>query len=329
MDMPEFSLDLSSLGGGNRPDADTLYDILIIGGGPAAAAAAVYAARKMMKTAVIAEDFTGQTGTTSWVENYLGFQSIGGKELADRFVEHMQQFDVPTEQGQKVTEVTKEGDAFRAKLEDGREFTSRTVIIATGKRSRPLGVPGEKELVGKGVAYCAICDAPFFKDRKVVVAGGGNSALTAAQDLLKVATEVTLVNFAPLWQADAVLIESVKKHDNVRMLDNTRLTRIDGQQKVTGVAVKDRATGEERVIEADGVFVEIGLLPNSDLVKGLAELNERGELVVDCGCRTSVEGLFGAGDVTTVPHKQIIISAGEGAKAALSAYDYLSGRGLV
>jgi alkyl hydroperoxide reductase subunit F len=327
--MPELNLDLSSLGQDNRPDPDEVFDILIIGGGPAAMAAAVYAARKMLKVALVARDFSGQTGSTSEVENYLGFQTIRGLELADRFVEHVKQFNVPMEQGQKVVEVRKEGDTFKSVLEDGRGLASRVVIVATGKRSRPLGVPGEKELVGRGVAYCATCDAPFFRDRRVVVAGGGNSALTAAQDLLKVATEVTVVNFAPGWQADAVLMTSVRKHDYVSLLDNTAIVRIEGEGKVTGVAVKDRATGEERLIQTDGVFVEIGLLPNTGLVKNLAELNEEGELVVDCRCRTSVAGLFGAGDVTTVPYKQIVISAGEGAKAALSAYDYLSAKGLV
>ena len=313
MDMPEVNLDLTSLSQDNRPAPDEVFDILIIGGGPAAMAAAVYAARKMLKLALVARDFSGQTGSTSEVENYLGFQTIRGLELADRFVEHVKQFNVPMEQG----------------LEDGRELASRTAIVATGKRSRPLGVPGEKELVGRGVAYCATCDAPFFRDRRVVVAGGGNSALTAAQDLLKVATEVTVVNFAPGWQADAVLMTSVQKHAHIRLLDNTEIARIEGEGKVTGVVVKDRATGEERLVETDGVFVEIGLLPNTDLVKKVAKLNEAGELIVDCHCRTSVAGLFGAGDVTTVPYKQIVISAGEGAKAALSAYDYLSGKGLV
>ena len=283
----------------------------------------------MLKLALVARDFSGQTGSTSEVENYLGFQTIRGLELADRFVEHVKQFNVPMEQGQSVVEVKKEGDVFKSELEDGRELASRTAIVATGKRSRPLGVPGEKELVGRGVAYCATCDAPFFRDRRVVVAGGGNSALTAAQDLLKVATEVTVVNFAPGWQADAVLMTSVQKHAHIRLLDNTEIARIEGDGKVTGVAVKDRATGEERLVETDGVFVEIGLLPNTDLVKKVAKLNEAGELIVDCHSRTSVAGLFGAGDVTTVPYKQIVISAGEGAKAALSAYDYLSGKGLV
>jgi alkyl hydroperoxide reductase subunit F len=327
--MPEAGLELSSLGQDNRPGPDEVFDVLIIGGGPAAMAAAVYAARKMLKVALVARDFSGQTGTTSEVENYLGFQTIRGLELADRFVEHVKQFNVPMEQGQKVVEVKKEGDVFKSVLEDGRELGSRTAIVATGKRSRPLGVPGEKELAGRGVAYCATCDAPFFRNRRVVVAGGGNSALTAAQDLLKVASEVTVVNFAPGWQADAVLMTSARRHEHVRLLDNTAIVRIEGEGKVTGVTVKDRATGEESLIETDGVFVEIGLLPNTDLVKNLARLNDAGELVVDCHCRTSVEGLFGAGDVTTVPYKQIVISAGEGAKAALSAYDHLSRRGLV
>ncbi len=184
-------------------------------------------------------------------------------------------------------------------------------------------MPGEKELVGKGVAYCATCDAPLFKDKKVMIVGGGNSAFTTALDLLRANAENILVNFISGWQADETLQQRVKRFEKVQFLDYHEVLFIEGKDKVEAVVIRNRKTSEEKRMNVDGIFVEIGLLPNSDPVKNLVELNKQGEVIVDCSCRTSVPGLFGAGDVTTVPHKQIIISAGEGAKAALSAYDYL------
>ncbi len=287
------------------------------------------AIRKMMKLAVLTDEFGGQMADTSEIANYMGFQMVTGGELTEKFVEHMKSFDVPCAQGEKVVEVTKENDLFAARREGGDAFRSRTLVFATGKRYRRLGVPGEEELIGRGVSYCAICDAPFFRNKRVVVAGGGNSAFTAALDLLKLAAEVTLVNVTPEWQADPIMFDPVGKHESVTLLANHEITKIEGERKVEKVHVRDRASGEEKTIPADGVFIEIGGVPHSDPVKGLARLTEAAELVIDCHCRTSVEGLFGAGDVTTVPYKQIVISAGEGAKAALSAYDYLSGRGAL
>ncbi len=329
MDLTDFSLGLSALAEDNKPDLDATYDLLILGGSAAAMTAALYAARKLMKTAILTRNLGGQMMDTWQIENYLGFQAISGKELTKKFEEHVRHFEVPIGLGENVSEVRKEGEVFKVALESGETYAGKSVIVATGKRSRPLNVPGENELKGKGVAYCAICDAPFYKDKKVVVAGGGNSAFTAALDLLKVAKEVTLVNFSQGWQADGIIIESVKKYERANFLDYHQVTRIEGTDNVTAVVVKNRETGEEKKIEADGIFVEIGLLPNTDPVKNLAKLNEANELVVDCHSRTNVEGLFGAGDVTTVPYKQIVISAGEGAKAALSAYDYLTKKGLL
>ena len=203
------------------------------------------------------------------------------------------------------------------------------MIISTGKRHRPLNVPGEKELVGKGVAYCATCDAPFFREKKVVVVGGGNSAFTTALDLLRVDAEVTLINFIEGWQADATLQERVNKSAKAHLLDCHQVLRIEGKGEVEAVVLKNRRNEEESSIDTSGVFVEIGLLPNSDAVKNLVTLNRQDEVIVDCSCRTNIEGLFGAGDITTVPHKQIVIAAGEGAKAALSAYDYLTKESLI
>lgn len=313
----------------SRPDPETIYDLLVLGGGAAAMTAAIYAIRKMMKMALITRSFGGQMGETSDIENYPGFQVITGPELVERFLDHVRHFGIPVLAGKKVIDVRKEGDLLKVLLEGGGAFTSRAVILATGKRSRPLNVPGEAEFTGKGVSYCAICDAPFFRDRKVVVAGGGNSALTAALDLLKVAREVTVVNFVPGWQADKVILESVERYGRARLLDHHQVVLIEGKERVTAVRIRDRATGEEKEIPADGIFVEIGLMPNSEPVRKLARLNEKSELIIDRFCRTDVEGFFGAGDVTSVPYKQIVISAGEGAKAALAAYDYLAGRGLM
>ncbi len=329
MELGGFSFDLPSLSKGRGVDPSELYDLLILGGGPAAMSAAVYAARKMLKVAILTKELGGQVAYTSEVENYLGFQSIDGKELVGRFKEHVLQFDIPVGRKEVVTNVTDEETSFEVTTESGGAFRSRTVIVATGKRDRPLNVPGERELIGKGVAYCATCDAPFFKDKNVVVAGGGNSAFTAVLDLLKLASHVTAVNFAPGWQADEVLQVATRKSEKLELLDSHQITRIEGEQRVTAVKVKDRVSEKERSLPADGIFIEIGLLPNSDPVRGLVKTTPAGEVQVDCLCRTSVPGLFGAGDVTTVPEKQIIISAGEGAKAALSAYSYLTQRGLI
>jgi len=329
MDFPEFSFDTSLLEEAKEPEPEVTYDLLILGGGPAAMSAAVYAARKMMNLAIITKDFGGQVRETSEIENWLGFQSINAKDLADRFEEHVKGFDIAVSLGPSITEINKEADTFKVRTDGDRVFSSRTLILATGKRHRPLNVPGEKELVGRGVAYCATCDAPFFKGKKVVVAGGGNSAFTTAVDLSKVEAEVALVNFIKGWQADEALQERVKQIGKVSLLDYHQVVRIEGKDGVTAVVVKNRENGKEDKLDANGLFVEIGLLPNNEPVKNVVELNEHGEVIVDCSCKTSVEGLFGAGDVTTVPHKQIVIAAGEGAKAALSAYDYLIKKSLI
>jgi len=323
MEFPGIILDLSSVSPLRKPDHNTTYDMLILGGGPAAMSAAVYAARKMINLAIITLDFGGQVTETSEIENYLGFQSINARDLVIKFEEHVKSFDIPVIIGVSITEVKKNGDIFSVIMEDGITFLGRTVILATGNRHRALNVPGEKELVGKGIAYCATCDAPLFKGKKVIIAGGGNSAFTTALDLLKVDAETILINFISGWQGDETLQKRVKQFEKIQLLDYHEFLRIEGKDRVESVVIRDRKTGEESRINVDGVFVEIGLLPNSEPVKNLVELNKQGEVIVDCYCRTSLPGLFAAGDVTTVPHKQIIVSAGEGAKAALSAYEYL------
>jgi alkyl hydroperoxide reductase subunit F len=323
MELPGVILDISSISPLRKPDHDAVYDMLILGGGPAAMSAVVYAARKMINLALITLDFGGQMNETADVENYLGFPSIRAGDLVAKFKEHIMGFDIPVSMGISIAEVKKKDDTFEVLLEDGASFFGHAAIFATGKRHRPLTVPGEKELVGKGVAYCATCDAPLYKDKKVVIVGGGNSAFTTALDLLRLNAEAVVVNFLSGWQADNALQNRVRKFGKIQFLDYHETVRVEGKDKLDAVVIRDQKTGEEKRIEADGLFVEIGLLPNSDPVKKLVEMNEHGEVVTDCYCRTNVPGLFGAGDVTDVPYKQIIISAGEGAKAALSAYDYL------
>jgi alkyl hydroperoxide reductase subunit F len=323
MELPGVILDISSISPLRKPDHDTVYDMLILGGGPAAMSAVVYAARKMINLAVITLDFGGQINETAEVENYLGFPSIRAGDLVARFNEHIRSFDFPVSMGISTVEVRKKEGTFEVLMEDGTSFWGHTIIVATGKRHRPLTVPGERELLGKGVAYCATCDAPLYKDKKVVIVGGGNSAFTTALDLLRLNAEAVVANFLSGWQADGAIQRRVRKFGKVQFMDYHEIVRVEGKDKLETVVIRDRKSGEEKRIDADGLFVEIGLLPNSDPVKKLVGLNEHGEVLVDCYCRTDIPGLFGAGDVTDVPHKQIIISAGEGAKAALSAYDYL------
>ncbi len=312
-------------------DADTqaVYDLLILGGGPAAMTAAIYAARKMLHVGIITRDFGGQVRETSEIENWLGFQAVNAMELADMFEEHVKSFHISASSAVKAVKVSKDGRLFHVLADDDNTYVGKVVIFATGERHRSLNVPGEKELVGRGVAYCSTCDAPLFSGKKVLVVGGGNSAFTTTADLLEVDAEVVLVNYEKGWQADEVLQERIKKSKKVRLLDFSQVLRIEGKDFVQAVWFKKRDEKKENRQEVEGVFVEIGLLPNNESIKDVVELNAHGEIVIDCSCRTSVEGIFAAGDVTTVPHKQIIIAAGEGAKAALSAYDYLMNRSLI
>ena len=257
------------------------------------------------------------------MENYLGFQNIHANDLVSRFDEHVKSFTLPFGIGVAISEVRKENDLFSLLMEDGTRYSSKTVIFATGGRHRRLKISGEEEFMGRGVSYCATCDAPLYRDKKVLVVGGGNSAFTTALDLSRGNSEILLVNVVEGWQADAFLREKIDRYDKARLLDRHELVSIEGNEHVDAVVLKDHRTGEEERVPVEGIFIEIGLLPNSGPAANLVKLNEIGEVVIDCLCRTSVPGFFAAGDVTTVPHKQIIISAGEGAKAALTAYNYL------
>ncbi len=306
----------------NPLDVEKQYDVIIIGGGPSGLTAAVYCMRKGLATGLVSIQVGGQMADTAGIENYLGYRYINGTELIDKFREQVAQFGIDFETKAHVQSI-EDGDVKKVILEDGRSFRTRTLIIASGKQYKKLGVPGEVELTGHGVAYCAICDAPLYVDKRVVVSGGGNSGVAAAIDLAKVATHVTLVQRRDRLMADQLLIDKLKAYENVDYLLEHLVTEIHGTNQVTGVTILNRKTGEHIEVETDGIFVEIGLIPNSGFAKGVVEVNEYQEILVDCHCRTSAPGIFAAGDVTSVPYKQIIIACGEGAKAALSANDHI------
>ncbi len=300
-----------------------MYNLAILGGGPAAMTAALYAARKKLNTFLLAKDIGGQMMLTTEIENYIGFQQITGAELTDRFYKNFSHFgEVDKRIGESVTGIKVLEKAFEIST-DVHTYQARAVIIATGKRSRPLGVPGEKELAGRGISYCSTCDAPLFGGREVAVIGGGNSAVQAVIDLLPIATKISIVNFAPAWQADPILLERIKNSEKVLTYLEWEVIKVLGEKRVTGIVIKNRENGEVKEIAIEGMFVEIGLIPNSEFVGDVVHLNKHREIIVDCYCRTNMPGIFAAGDVTTVSAKQIIVACGEGAKAALSAYDYL------
>lgn len=299
-----------------------MYDLIIVGGGPAGLAAAVYAARKLLKTLLIAGDIGGQVNWTMGIENYLGYQFIEGRELITKFQQQVDQFPIDQKIGPKVTRVGKIDGGFEVTADSGESYQGKAVLYATGKHPRRLNVPGETELTGRGVTYCAICDGPVFSGQRVAVIGGGNSALEATLDMVKIAEWVDLISLTPLT-GDPVLIEKLADAKNLTVSLEHQVERVNGKDLVTGITVTDLRTQKSRDLSVTGVFIEIGLEPNSDPVKGLAPLNETGEVIVTCSSETGIPGLFAAGDVTTVPEKQIVVAAGEGAKAALQAHRYL------
>ncbi len=308
---------------GAKPD----FDVLIVGGGPAGAAAAVYAARKGIRTGVVAERFGGQTLDTLGIENYVSVLETQGPKFAAALEAHARAYDVDIMNGQRVTALepaAQPGGAITVTLENGAVLKGRSVILSTGARWRNVGVPGEDAYRNKGVAYCPHCDGPLFKGKDVAVVGGGNSGVEAAIDLAGVVGHVTVVEFAEQLKADAVLVKRLRSLANVTIHTNAKTTEITGDgQKVDGLVYVDRATGAEHRLVLAGVFVQIGLVPNTEWLKGTIELSKYGEIIVDARGATSLPGVFAAGDATTVPFKQIIIAAGDGAKAALSAFDHL------
>jgi alkyl hydroperoxide reductase subunit F len=303
------------------------YDVLIVGGGPAGAAAAVYAARKGIRVGVAAERFGGQVNDTMAIENYISVLETNGPKLAAELEAQVRHYDVDIMNLQRASQIvpaTDKGGLTEVRLENGGVLKAKSVILSTGARWRNVNVPGEAEYKNKGVAYCPHCDGPLFKGKRVAVIGGGNSGVEAAIDLAGIVEHVTLVEFADALKADAVLVNKLKSLPNVTIHTNAQTTEITGDgSKVDGLSYKDRATDAVHHVALEGVFVQIGLVPNTEFLKGTVELSKFGEIVVDAKGHTNVPGVFAAGDCTTVPYKQIIIAAGEGSKAALSAFDYL------
>ena len=303
-------------------DENTLYDLIIIGGGPAGMTAAVYSLRKGLKTAMITYDIGGQMLETYSIENYMGFRFIEGSNLVNKFASQIKQFEIALLEGVYVTGIRKEGKVFYIDTNNHRTYKSRAVIIAAGKSYRKLGVKGEAEFTGRGVSYCATCDVPLYKDKRVVVVGGGNSGVEAAIELAKISKFVTLMQKGDRLTADKLLIHQLEQFPNKDIKFNVDVLEILGDDRVKGIRFKEGQ--EEKTIETDGVFVEIGLIPNTGFIKDFLKLNKYGEIPVDEFCKTEVEGCFAAGDISSVPEKQIIVAAGEGAKAALSAYRFLT-----
>ena len=300
------------------------YDMLIVGGGPAGAAAAIYAARKGIRTGLVAERFGGQVADTLGIENLISVPETEGPKLVTALENHVGHYEVDIIKQQRAEKIISADGMIEVALASGAALKSKSVVIATGARWRQMNVPGEEQYRTRGVAYCPHCDGPLFKGKRVAVIGGGNSGVEAAIDLAGIVSHVTLIEFDAQLRADAVLQRKLHSLSNVRVVTSAQTTEVTGDgQKVNGLVYKDRGSGESHRIELEGVFVQIGLLPNSDFLKGALELSPRGEVVVDARGATSMPGVFAAGDVTTVPYKQIVIAMGEGSKAALSAFDYL------
>lgn len=298
--------------------------MIIIGAGPAGMTAAVYAARKKLNTLLISYDVGGQPLATAGVENYMGYQFIEGPELMQKFEEQVKQFpsDVEIKIGRRAEGVSRIDGGFEVRSDKGETYQAKAVIFATGKRYRQLNVPGEKKLLGRGVTYCAICDGPLFAGEKVAVIGGGNSALEAAESMIKIAQQVYLISLTPLT-GDQILIDKVTGASNLAIFLEHEVLGIEGESRVEGMKIRDLKSKQGRELRVNGIFIEIGLIPNSEAIKGLTSLNRLGEVEVNCANETDVLGLFAAGDVTNVPEKQIVVAAGEGAKAALQAHRYL------
>jgi alkyl hydroperoxide reductase subunit F len=300
------------------------FDVLVIGGGPAGSSAAIYAARKGIRTGLVAEKFGGQVMDTLGIENFISVKETEGPKLVQALEQHVKSYEVDIMNLQRAEAVRKTDHGIEVTLSNGAKLTSKSVILSTGARWREMNVPGEKEYRGKGVAYCPHCDGPLFKDKRVAVIGGGNSGVEAAIDLAGVVSHVTLLEFDSKLRADAVLQAKLASLPNVTVIKNALTKEVLGDgQKVNSLRYEDRLTGNQMKIELEGIFVQIGLLPNTEWLKDTLDLSPRGEIIIDAKGETSIPGIFAAGDCTTVPYKQIIIAMGEGAKASLGAFDYL------
>jgi NADH-dependent peroxiredoxin subunit F len=326
MELPEIISKLDS-GAAERNtaklDAKAPFDVLVVGGGPAGAAAAIYAARKGIRTGIAAERLGGQLLDTVGIENFISVKETQGHKLATGLEQHVTTYDVDIMNLQRA-EALVPGELIELKLVSGATLKARSVVIATGARWREINVPGEREYRNRGVAYCPHCDGPLFKGKPVAVIGGGNSGVEAAIDLAGLVSHVTLIEYDPQLRADAVLVKKLQSLANVTIITHAQTTEVIGDgQKVVGLKYKDRGSSEVKALELAGVFVQIGLVPNTDWLKGTVKLSSRGEIEVDARGATSVPGVFAAGDCTIVPYKQIVIAMGEGAKASLSAFDHL------
>jgi len=301
------------------------FDVLVVGGGPAGASAAIYAARKGIRTGLLAERFGGQVADTVGIENFISVPYTEGPKLVAHLEEHVKEYDVDVMKTQKAVAVRKTDSGLtEVELENGAVLAGKSVILATGARWREMNVPGEQEYKAKGVCFCPHCDGPLFKGKRVAVIGGGNSGIEAAIDLAGLVEHVTVLEFSDVLRADAVLVKKAEATANIDIIKMAMTTEVIGDgERVTAIKYQDRNTGESHVIELAGIFVQIGLVPNTEFLKGTVELTERGEIIIDGHGQTNVPGVFAAGDCTNVAYKQIIISMGAGATAALGSFDYL------
>ena len=299
------------------------YDVLIVGGGPASGSAAIYTARKGLRTGIVADRIGGQVNDTAGIENFITVKETTGSEFSSNLAEHIAQYDIDTMTGIRATNIEKTDSAIRVTLENDAILESKTVIISTGASWRKLNIPGEDRLINKGVAFCPHCDGPLFENKDVAVIGGGNSGVEAAIDLAGIVKHVTLFEYASELKADSVLQERLRSLPNVDIKTSAKTTEVIGDDYVTGISYEDMTTGESQVVNLDGIFVQIGLVPNTSWLQNAVELNERGEVMINRDNATNVPGIFAAGDVTDQKNKQIIISMGAGANAALNAFDYI------
>lgn len=307
--------------------SDNLYDVIIIGGGPSAMTASIYCARKKLKTLMLTKDLGGQAAWSSDVENYLGFSMISGADLTKHFQDHVQEFsdEITLKFVTKgVTSVQKVGNEFCVKTGDGAENMGRAVICASGRQPRKLGIEGEDKFLNKGITYCAWCDGPLFRDKSVAIIGGGNSALDAGLSMQKIARNITIINVGTELNGDEVMIEKIIGASNIRVLNNSRVLAIAGERQVQSLTVRNMTSGLDSTLPVEGVLIEIGSTPSTDYLEGVVELNSDGEIIIDKNNMTSVPGIFASGDVTDILEKQIIISAGEGAKASIACAKWLA-----
>lgn len=303
-----------------------IYDLAIIGGGPAGIAAGIYAARKKIKAVLITDYFGGQSIVAKEIQNWLGTKSISGTDLAKNLEEHLRaQEGIEIKQGLVVSKINKDNGGFSLSLENGEEIKSKLILMASGSRRKKLNISGEKELAGKGVAYCSTCDAPLFKNKIAAVIGGGNAGLEAVLDLFPYASKIYLITHADQLKGDQTTLDKIQKADSskVEIILNAESQAVLGKNSVTGLRYLDKTNNQTKELKLDGVFVEIGLEPTSELVKNLVQLDERGHIMVDCKTQKAAEGIWAAGDVTDVLYRQNNISAGDGIKAILNIYDYL------